>query len=467
MKPLIFLPDTSKAYPYTYPGGGGNNNGLPKRDRFKHAAKLQQELSDAVEKDKASAERGGTYLCFNSSKGYALDPEQFNNASKDVQLLNLQTTDGDDAVATATVYVPEEHSDFFESKVSDYGNPELKTPKNNPKNKSLVESIDSIAAASAHSLWFGNPADYPKEMPAWCEIWIGVGREEAKELFERFEAWCSDNQVEASKDYLAFPERLVVLARLNAAGLDDLYDSTIAPLAEIRRLPEPNNDFLNFESSFQRELSEDLVNRIKPSDSGASICLLDSGINADHILLMPAIKDGRVLAAEEGWSAADTGAHAGHGTMMAGVALYDDLKAALLSSDPIYLHSALESVRIFPPSGSNERHLYGAVTSDAMAQIEIEQPAKNRLFCMAVTDTPDLQDGSPSSWSAKLDELTSDAAADGRDRRLCFVSAGNVVQNGFREVPYPDHNINSEIEDPAQSWNALTVGAYSGGACQP
>lgn len=48
--------------------------------------------------------------------------------------------------------------------------------------------------------------------------------------------------------------------------------------------------------------------------------------------------------------------------------------------------------------------------------------------------------------------------ADG-ERRLVVVSAGNLLLEERHE--YPDRNLVSGVEDPAQSWNVLAVGAYT------
>lgn len=86
----------------------------------------------------------------------------------------------------------------------------------------------------------------------------------------------------------------------------------------------------------------------------------------------------------------------------------------------------------------------------------IEKPQRKRIICMAVTSPEHTTgDGRPSSWSAALDELAS-GYIDGQ-QKLIIVSAGNVHDWDN----YPDTNIVSSVENPAQSWNALTVGAYT------
>ena len=43
---------------------------------------------------------------------------------------------------------------------------------------------------------------------------------------------------------------------------------------------------------------------------------------------------------------------------------------------------------------------------------------------------------------------------------MLVVSTGNV-RDANAWANYPDSNVTDEIHDPAQAWNALTVGAYT------
>jgi Subtilase family len=159
----------------------------------------------------------------------------------------------------------------------------------------------------------------------------------------------------------------------------------------------------------------------------------------------------------------------GHGTEMAGLALYGDLALILRSAAPLQLTHRLESVKILPPTGANDPQLYGAITAEATSRIETQAPQRRRAFSLAVT-APDQRDrGQPTSWSSAIDALAAgrsfdptrqglvylDNAEEGA-HRLFVISAGNVQQLDV------DHLVRSDLEvihDPAQAWNALTVGA--------
>lgn len=141
---------------------------------------------------------------------------------------------------------------------------------------------------------------------------------------------------------------------------------------------------------------------------------------------------------------------------MAGVVLYGSRLADLLAgNDNIALDHRLESVRILPPWPlRNERRLYGAITSQAISRVEIAAPNRNRSFCMAITS--DGKDrGRPSSWSGVIDQQC--AGITDENPRLFFVAAGNTDPN--QRHRYPDSNDEDNVQDPAQAWNAITVGA--------
>lgn len=140
---------------------------------------------------------------------------------------------------------------------------------------------------------------------------------------------------------------------------------------------------------------------------------------------------------------------------MAGIALFPQLKESLISADPQNIYHQIESVKILPPRGENPPDLYGAVTERAVALAEIANPTADRSICMAVTSSEyNTNDGSPTSWSAAVDNITSGADG-GNEKRLFFISAGNVNPSELSELNYPDANTLHGVENPGQSWNQI------------
>ncbi|CAI8692278.1 Peptidase_S8 domain-containing protein [Burkholderia sp. IT-111MI5] len=238
-------------------------------------------------------------------------------------------------------------------------------------------------------------------------------------------------------------------------------------VAEIRFV-EPNAEFYlsDLTPVDQAEWVDDLLGRTTYIvGDEPHVCILDTGVNLGHPLLEPALNDSDSHAYDPTWGKHD---HDGHGSEMAGIALYGDLTAALNSDDEIELPHRLESVKILPPRGATPPHLWGAVTTEAISRVEVDKPDRNRLFAMMTTSVGHLE-GNPSEWSASIDQLafgkppiditSIDDEPDDTPwiPRLFVLSAGNVQWGDW--VEYPRANYKSPVQNPGQSWNALTVGA--------
>jgi hypothetical protein len=81
---------------------------------------------------------------------------------------------------------------------------------------------------------------------------------------------------------------------------------------------------------------------------------------------------------------------------------------------------------------------------------------------MAVTASDTRDRGRPSSWSGAMDQLAAGVGTGDEDqiRRLAIVCAGNFTEIN-KALEYPEGQCKDSVHDPAQAWNALTVGAYT------
>ena len=260
---------------------------------------------------------------------------------------------------------------------------------------------------------------------------------------------------------LVFPERTVLLA---FASIDQMQRSmvTLNTIAELRRAKETADFFDSQSSGEQREWLEDLLARTQQTSNSEGvpyICLLDTGVNRGHQLLAPALAANDLHTVEPGWGTDDAD---GHGTQMAGLSLAGDLTPLLAGNDPVEINHRLESVKLLPQdgaTGADPRH-HGYLTTEAVARPEITAPFRSRVFGMAITARDNRDRGRPSAWSSTLDSLAADADGYGASPRLLVVSAGNINDNAAWSN-YPDSNDTDGVHDPAQAWNALTIGAYT------
>lgn len=459
-KSNIFLSNTNTSMPYVSSPKPIKKD-FPQRDKSSHAKFIGKRLSACYErsaKQKQAAAiryKKGVYLEFVSLSKHDLAIKSLENKTQGIRLLNVRT-DEETEVVKATVYIPEGKESYFIKKVEAYSS-EV-TEKGIPKNNNLVRSIDDVRLALLDSFWIGNIEDIPKEIEKWCEVWIRYDNSAIEKSISSIIESCAELNIHIDKNKLVFPERLVFLIKANKNQLAMLI-SCCEYITEFRRAPEPTSFFDDLSGLEQEEWAYELLGRTDFSDSNAAICLLDTGLNHSHPLISPAIlNDSVIQTVNSPWGAHD---HFGHGTKMAGIALYNNLKDNLIGSQRIKVNHKLESVKILPPKESNPIELYGAITEQAVALAEISNPNADRALCMAITSPYyNTEDGSPTSWSAAVDNITSGANENG-EKRLFFISAGNVLPEEFVGNTYPDTNILHKVENPGQSWNAITVGAFT------
>lgn len=459
-KKNIFLRDTMRSLPYTSSSTPINRNFPERINPQTHAAFIERKLQECRKQSMTQKQvaairyKQGVYLEFSSSAKHNLAIKSLENRQKGIRLLNVKT-DVDSEVLRATVYIPAGQESYFIGKVQEYAEP---VPEGkNPKNNDLVRSIEDVKLAILDSFWVGDPRTMPTDTPVWCEVWLRYEYGDVPAAQNDFLSCCSDLKIEVNERLIIFPERVVRLIRANSPQLKDII-TECSYIAEIRRAPESTAYFDELLGGEQKEWVDELLSRSSFLETNATVCLLDRGLSASHPLIAPAVQEQHVQAVETAWG---TGDDEGHGTEMAGIALYYNLEKCLLDRQILLISHKIESVKILPPRGVNKPELYGAITEQAVAIAEIANPAAERVLCMAVTSSEyNTPDGSPTSWSAAVDSLTS--GADGsEERRLFFISAGNVDPSELSSITYPEANIIHSVDNPGQSWNALTVGAYT------
>lgn len=433
------------------------NNIYSHADYIKRRLTSCYELTDRQRQAVAIKYKDGVYLEFASKSSYDLAIKSLENLNQGIRLLNVKH-DEVSKTTKATVYIPEGKQHVFLKKIESYA---TETTKNgSPKNNDLISSIEDVKLAMVESFWIGKSGDIPSSVPEWCEIWLRYNdNNDYETIHSSFESICNELNIQYNNNRIKFPERTVRLIKVNRKNLEDLMIA-FPFIAEFRRAAEPTSFFEELSISEKKGVISDILSRTTYNDSNISICILDTGLTANHPLIEPALaSNNAALSLDTKWGAYD---HNGHGTEMAGISLFNDLSDAYQSNGEIIINHKLESIKILPPTGENRIDLYGSITEQAIALAEIENPTANRIICMAVTSNKyNTSDGSPTAWSAAIDNITSGANEEGKNKRLFFISAGNVFPYELYNSKYPDANIIHTVESPGQSWNALTVGAYS------
>jgi len=473
--PHILLKEKPAESIFTNAKGGGQNPELPERDREKHANFLLDRLKDAwlkAENEKKRAvshiARNGVYLEIKGEAGYELTTKSLENQrsrdkNKWIRLLNVRkvkhihideiTKEENELYETvATIFVPVSQKKYFANMISKYAT-ELHY-MGNFKNKALVESISDIQnALLVPSFWQDDLDIIPADKPEWCEVWLS---NDSDEMIHRFEGCLKDLKIISKQGHIRFPERIVKLVYATRTQLEDLTRNS-DDIAEYRKAKVTAEFWTKMDKREETQWVQNLLERLQVDrEALISICLLDTGVNSGHPLLSPLLDPVDCQSVDPLWETHD---HKGHGTQMAGISAYGDLANALESNGPVLINHVLESVKILPPPkyGHNEPELWGDITSQAISLAEIQSPFRKRINCMAVTSDDARDRGKPSSWSGALDQIAS--GIDDKDKRLIIISAGNADIKSRKD--YPDAQLTDSIHDPGQSWNALTVGAYT------
>ncbi len=463
-RPHILLINTPESLQFTSKTSGGASAAYPERDRLSHGQWLQNRFeeiwhdSTSRHEERVAASipsRNGVYLEFSGKPGSPLKIQSLEDSRSGIRLLNVREKEVEGQVLNlATIYIPCDKRGVFLKKFREYTLED--TPKGKPKHQVLAAGIDQMQKALLESFWVDPVEMMPLNVPVWCEVWLRIVQSvDSESTLIEFFTVCDQLNISYKNQQINFPERLVTLIMADQQQLGELIES-FDFIAEIRRAQEPETFWTSQYNAEQAEWVQDLLSRlVVNTGSNVYVTILDTGINRGHPLLEPVLNNTDCHTVMPDWNINDAN---GHGTLMAGICTYGNLKGALESNNVVELISHLESVKIVPNTGENNPDLYGFITSQGISLAEIQNPQAKRIICLAVTSPFQTDQGRPSSWSAAIDALASGASDD--QRRLFIISAGNV-RNPDDLINYPKSNRNISIESPAQAWNALSVGAYT------
>ena len=431
--------------------------------RQSHGKKLLDELRAAEREtedniistlgDDYLAEKG-LILVFTIDLGFAKKLGTFDSIQSGVELLNVKQYEISEGnfIAEATVFVAHGSLKYFVKRLENYSKEERNTP--------FVDPIQEIGLATLENLWTVDKSLPMTEKPLWWELWIRRGKTEdsQKTNTDVVRRECAQLGFKVQKTELQLPEHTVLLMEAMPKSLATAF-GILNCLAEVR---EPVRASLASVSSDSAEQLT-ILPPSSPASDAPSVCVLDTGVNRSHPLLEPLCPNDACDTWDKDWTAADND---GHGTEMCGMAAFGDLRPFTQgSSFPNSTHW-IESVKLLndPNDRDHEPENYGAVTIECMAIIEQKQTNRpNRVFAMAITseealDFPQLApDGLPTSWSSAIDKAVVSYLDPSMPRRLFVVSGGNSFPD--KKNPYPKINFAQSFQDPAHSWNAVSVGA--------
>lgn len=371
----------------------------------------------------------------------------------------LRSERNDDRTESALLFVPDDARGFLRGRIEDYG----RDPGNQRRRDvEKFESVETVRTTESLSLFAGD-VDLAAPEIVWWELWV----RQPTAIADRLAELARGADLDVHADRLVFPDTTVVFIHAAAEALAAFAARVPGALTEIRKATGTIEPFLERGEAGlgQHDWVAELAGRVTPPAADApAVCALDTGVSAAHPLIAPGLVG--AWAYDDAWGADDHHPDGGHGTPLAGLVLYGDLEPLMNGNQPVALTHVAESMKLLPPDGfpPTTPPSYGVVTQGAIALVEAGRPNVPRSFCLASTAT-DFPPDRPSTWSGALDQVAAgsmpgdtadEVPASERPKRLVLAATGNV-SGGMMVNVMPLQ----PLEDPAQSWNALTIGGFT------
>lgn len=205
------------------------------------------------------------------------------------------------------------------------------------------------------------------------------------------------------------------------------------------------------------------VELLPPAADAPSVCVIDSGIQAGHRLLAPAIDtaNARSYVPDDLTNTADMVPGGGHGTRVAGAVLYP---GSVPVSGQVQAVAWLQNARVL----NEDNEMRNTYPTRLMRRIVDDfRSSGTRLYAMSIQTMGPCRTVHMSSWAAELDQLSFDKDV------LFILSAGNIAQDDWHSSrlgvaqhlaasrSYPDYlaENSSRIANPAQGCQVVTVGS--------
>jgi hypothetical protein len=290
------------------------------------------------------------------------------------------------------------------------------------------------------------------------ELWHTGNTGDCRNRINQIRSFVAEQGGRITDDYVG-PS--LVLARVKALGRVIRTLLTLDAVASIDRPPR-----VSLKVSQQLDVSlQDLGQLQPPPPDAKGVCVLDSGVIGGHPLLGPAIGEATAVPAQLG----DPSDQHGHGTMVAGLALYGDVQ------DCIQRRQFVPQLKLYSARVLNQHNEFDdqtLITTQMRQSIEYFRTTYGcRVFNVSLGDSRmPFNGGKVSAWASVLDHLARELDV------LIVVSAGNYDHeppNGqdhdHHVQGYPHYLLEppARIIEPATGCVVLTVGALANSADIP
>lgn len=350
----------------------------------------------------------------------------------------------------------------FTRRLSEYEEGPTRTDQKSAPHTQIFASIDEIGDVRPndrigrllHAEGVNETQDFedPQEYLIDIELWDFGSQNFNRAKVEELRTLINAEGGRTTDDYVG--ESLVLLrARCTGALIKQLLE--IENIAIVDLPPKPT---LTTAELLDVGI-EDLPPVPPPEDGAPGVTVLDSGLTAAHPLLAPAV--GEATSVPQSWG--DSSDSHGHGTMVAGIALYGDVEACIRS------RSFVPRLTLYSARVLNDQCQFDdeeLITTQMRQAIEYFRNTYGcRVFNASLGDARlPYRGGKVSPWASILDTLSRELDV------VIVVSAGNYNHDlGHGNSPdehvqdYPRYLFGDDarIIEPATGAIVLTVGALA------
>ncbi|HUY31869.1 MAG TPA: S8 family peptidase [Pirellulales bacterium] len=326
----------------------------------------------------------------------------------------------------------------------------------------------------------------PKRNPRWkAETWARKENDWSNKRIEAYDKWDNlkderlriirsiidyyhadilQNVDNADAATLTLPDSFTLRLKISAKGLRDL----VLNYPYIFEVAEP--DDIETPQHIARQLKTlQAAVQIQPPPQGApTVCVIDSGIQEEHILLEPGIDKPTshcFLPGKQPTDIADYVTGGGHGTRVAGAVLHGEVVA---KNGVLQMDAWVQNARVLNDQCEMATEMMPPAVIRQVVKQYHEGVRKTRIFNHSINSRAACRTRHMSAWAAEIDLLSNDYDV------LVIQSAGNIR---FSEPPpltgvsehlaagrtYPAYlnEASSRVANPAQSLQALTVGSVA------
>ena len=280
------------------------------------------------------------------------------------------------------------------------------------------------------------------------ELWPVEQRPHRTRLLTSFEQWLQQSGIELL-DTLNQPSLVMVRVRCNAEQAEELLQHR-----DVRAVDLPPKVGISVEM-LATDINEFPVVPAPAADAPA-VVVLDSGLTPGHPLIGAAVGDAQGFV-EPQRNATDPVPN-GHGTFVAGLAVYGDVEARIRAGafmPTLRLHSG----KVFEDDGRDQTEFVERAVEEAVRYFSGEYGC--RVFNLSYGDLNKVYDDRHLRGLAyTIDRLSRELGV------LFVVPTGNLRRHDLPEDPrqaYPGYLLDpgSRLLDPAPALNAITVGGIA------